>query len=309
ADDHRWIVELTDDHRREIATTARGVTERGVDPAAVSADIYPLPGMAADLAAWTGELAAGRGFLLLRGFPIDELTDTEIEIAYLGLGAHLGTPVGQNKAGDVLTHIRDERLADTTGVRLYRTNHRQDFHTDGADIIGLLCLYRAARGGQSRIASTGAIYNEILSRRPDLLEVLHQPMAWDRQGEQADGESPWFELAPLADHDGDARVFYIGWYIRDAQQHPDAPRLRDDQLEAMALIEDIANDPAFHIEMDFQPGDIQLLNNARILHSREAYDDDPDPARRRHLLRLWLAAHAFTAVEGELRAGIGTTAR
>lgn len=306
AGDASWIIELTDDHRREIVDAARRVAVAEVALAEVSAASFPLPAMATDLAAWTAELASGRGFLLLRGFPVDDLTEAEIEVAYVGVGTHLGTPVGQNKTGDVLTHIRDERLADTTGVRLYRTNRRQDFHTDGADIIGLLCLHRAARGGESRIVSTGALYNEILDRRPDLLEVLHRPMAWDRQGEQPDGASPWFELAPFADVDGEARVFYIGWYIRDAQQHPDAPRLSPDQLEAMALIEEIANDPAFHVEMDFQPGDVQLLNNARILHAREAYDDDPDPARRRHLLRLWLAAHAFTAVERALRAGIGT---
>jgi hypothetical protein len=308
ADDTSWIVELTDAQRHCLVDAARA-TAPEVDRAPLSPEAFPLPALACDLAAWTAELASGRGFMLLRGFPVDELTEREIEVAYLGLGAHLGTPVGQNKAGDVLTHIRDERLADTTGVRLYRTNQRQDFHTDGADIIGLLCLHEAVRGGESRIVSTGALYNEILDRRPDLLDVLHQPFPWDRQGEQPDGESPWFSLAPFADLDGDTRVFYIGWYIRDSQQHADAPRLSPDQLDAMALIEDIANDPALHIEMDFRPGDIQLLNNARILHSREAYDDDPDPVDRRHLLRLWLAAHTFTSVERELRAGIGTPDR
>jgi alpha-ketoglutarate-dependent taurine dioxygenase len=72
----------------------------------------------------------------------------------------------------------------------------------------------------------------------------------------------------------------------------------------MQLLQSIANDPTFHVTMDFQPGDVQLLNNAKILHAREAYEDDPHPSRRRHLLRLWLAAHEFTAVEDTLRAGI-----
>jgi hypothetical protein len=305
ADDSSWIIELTADQRRRIVTAARQAAAAGTELASLSTETFALAGMEADLADWATALASGRGFLLLRGFPVDELTEHETEVAYVGLGAHLGTPVGQNKTGDILTHIRDERLADPTGVRLYRTSQRQDFHTDGADLIGLLCLHRAERGGESRIVSTGALYNEILDRRPDLLDVLHQPFAWDRQGEEPDGESPWFSLAPFADLDGDARVFYIGWYIRDAQRHADAPRLSDAQLEAMALIEEIANDPVFHIEMDFRPGDIQLLNNARILHSREAYVDHRDPARRRHLLRLWLAAHTFASVESELRAGIG----
>jgi alpha-ketoglutarate-dependent taurine dioxygenase len=72
----------------------------------------------------------------------------------------------------------------------------------------------------------------------------------------------------------------------------------------MDLNESIANDPAFHVEMDFKPGDIQLLNNAKILHAREAYTDPDDRNERRHLLRLWLAAHTFASVEDTLRGGI-----
>jgi alpha-ketoglutarate-dependent taurine dioxygenase len=108
----------------------------------------------------------------------------------------------------------------------------------------------------------------------------------------------------LNDVDGQPRVFYIGWYIRDAQRHAQVPRLTSAQIEALDLIEDLANDPAFHIGMDFQPGDVQLLNNAKILHAREAYDDHEELGRRRHLLRLWLSAHDFASVEGPLRTGI-----
>ena len=79
-------------------------------------------------------------------------------------------------------------------------------------------------------------------------------------------------------------------------------------FRSMELLEAIANDPAVHVEMDFRPGDIQWINNGRVLHAREAYDDAEDPAERRHLLRLWLAAHDFASVEGELRAGIGPDA-
>jgi hypothetical protein len=152
--------------------------------------------------------------------------------------------------------------------------------------------------------SSGAIYNEMLARRPDLLEELYRPMCWDRQGDHGPGERPWFELAPIVDLDGTPRVFYLGWYIRDSQQHPEVPRLTESQLAAMAMLEGLANDPTFHVEMDFQPGDVQFLNNGRVLHAREAYDDDPDPAQRRHLLRLWLAAHRFASLEEGLRTGV-----
>ncbi len=305
--DDDWSVVLDDAERDEIVTAARTALARGETTTSLTVDGFPLPRLQARVSEWSARLHAGRGFLLLRRFPIDALDPREIELGYVGLGLHLGTPVGQNASGDTLTHIRDERLAEAgPNVRLYRTNQRQDFHTDGADLVGLLCLHPALRGGESRLASAAAVYNEVLRRRPDLLEVLYRPMCWDRNGEERPGELPYFQLAPFFDLDGVPRIFYIGWYIRDAQRHEGVPQLTDDQRAAMELLESIANDPAVHVEMTFEPGDIQLLNNGRILHAREAYDDADDPDERRHLLRLWLAAHRFTSVEDGLRAGINT---
>jgi hypothetical protein len=300
-----WSIELTDDQRDAIAGLARAARRDGLRADTLTRERFPLPGLDDAIAEWSAMLSDGRGFVLLRRFPIDLLSDEEIELGYFGLGLHLGQPVSQNAAAEVLTHIRDDRLGESgPEVRLYRTRKRQDFHTDGADIIGLLCLHKAKSGGESRIASSGAVYNEVLRRRPDLLEVLYRPMCWDRQGGDDAGGPRWFELAPITDLDGVPRIFYIGWYIRDAQRHPDVPRLTGEQLEAMELLESIANDPSVHVEMDFEPGDVQLLNNGRILHAREAYADDDDPAERRHLLRLWIAAHRFTSLEQQLREGI-----
>lgn len=296
ADAGEWTVVLTDQERDEIVDAVRA--------AGTSGEIV-LPAIAGRVAGWAQQLHEGRGFLLLRRFPTDRLTPEETERAYVALGGLLGTPVSQDAFGSLLGHVRDEGVTrDSPAVRLYRTRARQDFHTDGADLVGLLCLARARSGGESRIASAYAVYNEILARRPDLLDVLYEPMHWDRNDEQGDGEAPFYALAPISDVNGAPRIFYIGWYIRDAQRHADAPRLTTAQLEAMDLLEAIANDPRFHVEMDFQPGDIQLLNNAKILHSREAYEDFDEPERRRHLLRLWLSAHSFTSVEDTLRQGI-----
>ena len=305
ADRSSWTIELTDDQRFNLADAARAAHAAGKTVASVTIDDFPLPTLTDVLDAFLQDLASGRGFVLLRRFPIELLHDDEAELAYIGLGLHLGTPVSQDAAGTILGHVRDERV-ERTGpeVRLYRTRERQDFHTDGADIIGLLCLHAARAGGESKLASSYAVYNEILRRRPDLLEVLYEPVWWDRNGEESPGDDPAFSMPIFDQVNGMPRVFYIGWYIRDAQRHAMVPRLTENQRAAMDLIETVANDPAFHVEMDFQPGDVQLLNNAKILHSREAYQDDNDRAERRHLLRLWLSAHDFASVEGTLRAGV-----
>jgi len=288
-----------------IVAAARRIHAAGAAASTLPREDFVVPGLERDVASWTDSLTNGRGFVLLRDFPVDELSPDETEVAYTGLGLQLGTPVSQDAYGSLLGHVRDERIPrDSPALRLYRTNQRQDFHTDGADLVGLLCLHRAKAGGESRISSSYAVYNEMLDRRPDLVDVLYEPMYWDRNDEQSTGEPPFYALAPISDINGTPRIFYIGWYIRDAQRHPDTPRLTEAQRQAMDLVESIANSPDFYVEMDFQPGDIQLLNNASILHSREAYTDHDDPNRRRHLLRLWLAAHEFISVEDQLRQGI-----
>ena len=304
--DRRWDHTLSPAQVGELVDEARAAVARGVTPQSVSRDDLPLALMQDSLRSWRDEIADGLGFVLVHGFPVDKLDETETEVAYIGIGQHLGRRVGQNSAGDLLTHIRDDRTPQTGAIkRLYRTRDRQDFHSDGADIIGLLCLHAAKSGGESMIVSSRAVLREMENRRPDLVDELRVPLCWDRQDDHLPGQQPWFDLAPLFDIDGETRVFYVGWYIRNAQRHPDVPRLTGRQLEAMELLESIANDPGFHLEMSFRPGDIQLLNNATVLHSREAYEDHAEPERRRHLLRLWLAAHDFASVEESLRGGMG----
>jgi Taurine catabolism dioxygenase TauD, TfdA family len=305
ADRAGWTATLTESDVAEIIRAVAHATAQGKSPDTLTRDDVPLGSLGERIAEWAATLRSGRGFVLVRGFPVGALTPAETELAYVGLGVHMGTPVSQDARGTLLGHVRDLGIPRTSpAVRLYTTTARQDFHTDGADIVGLLCLQRAKSGGESRIASAAAVYNEILRTQPDLLDVLYEPMYWDRNDEQAPGEPPFYALAPVRDVNGTPRIFYIGWYIRDAQRHAEVPRLTDAQRSAMDAIERIANDPAFYVEMDFQPGDIQLLNNAVILHAREAYVDDAAPERKRHLLRLWLSAHDFSAVEDDLRRGI-----
>jgi len=300
-----WCSRFSRAEQAAIVDAANRAMELGRTPVTVETDDFDLPFLRPHVARWVEGLNEGRGFVLQRGFPVGELSPEATELAYVGLGLQLGVPVGQDADATLLGHVRDEGVERSDpSVRLYRTRARQDFHTDGSDIVGLLCLQGAESGGESRIASSLAVYNEILHRRPDLLEVLYEPMYWDRNDEQSPGEDPYFALPVFNDVAGAPRMFFIGWYIRDAQRHPQVPRLTQLQREALDLIESIANDPAFHLEMEFEPGDIQFLANAKILHCREAYEDHDDPGHRRHLLRLWLTARAFTSVDEVLRGDI-----
>ena len=283
-----WLVALAPDELAELAAAVARVRERGLSMGAVGRDDFPLPLLAPRIRAWAAELRDGRGFLLLRGLPVAAWGDDDSALAFWGLGQHLGRPGAQNPDGELLGHVVDTgEDAANPFVRRYRTAGDIAYHCDLADVVGLLCLRQARRGGASRIVSSVAVYNELLRRRPDLVDRLYEPFLLDTRDEQGDGRLPWIPVPPCRHAGGRLRTFYHSDYFRSVQRHAQAPRFTPTERELLDLYEAIADEPALYLDMEIHPGDIQLISNHTILHARTAYEDDA--AHRRHLLRLWLS--------------------
>jgi alpha-ketoglutarate-dependent taurine dioxygenase len=235
-------------------------------------------------------LTAGPGLILLRGVPVEGRSRDAVATLYTMMGRAIGQPVPQNLDGELMTDVRDTG-ADPSDpeVRLYRTRAEQDFHTDGADVIGLLCLRGAKAGGESRVVSSVRVYRRVCEARPDLAPLLFEPWFFHLPGGKARG-LPEALPRPIAAFDGrKLETFFIGWYLRNAQAFDSVPRLDRARRELIELYEATANDPSLALDMRFRPGDVQWLRNAFVLHKRAAYEDHPEPERKRHLLRLWLS--------------------
>lgn len=303
-----WIEPLSAAELDELAAASEPWMDAGADLATLAKEKFPLPALTRRLAATLDELLAGRGFTLWRGLPVAQWGRRRSAIAFYGLGTHLGNPLSQNAQGHVLGHVRDMGLSSADpNVRIYQTHERQTFHTDSADLVGLLCLQSARSGGLSALVSSTTLYNEMRARRPDLAASLFEPVATDRRGEVPEGARPYFEIPVFNWHvhdvpspasgggpgwgrtTGNLSVIYQRQYIDSAQRFPGAPRLTAQQVEALDLLDALTNDPALHFTMALQPGDMQFVHNHTLLHDRTAFVDWPEPERRRHLLRLWLA--------------------
>jgi hypothetical protein len=287
-----WLMPLAPAEIAEVEAAAKALVARQADIAAITARDFPLPTLAPKLKARVDdEVLNGRGFILLRGLPVERWTMLEAATAYFGLGAHLGSARSQNGKGHVLGHVQDLGLASNDpNVRIYQTHERQTFHTDSCDIVGLLCLKTARSGGLSALVSSTTIFNEMRRQRPDLLKLLFEPVATDRRGEVPEGQKPYFQIPTFSWHKGFLTAIYQRQYIDSAQRFPDAPRLSPAHVEALEMFDALTNDPRLHMFMEFKPGDVQLVHNHTILHDRTSFVDWPEPERRRHLLRLWLAA-------------------
>ena len=286
-----WIWHLTDEDKSEIDAAIRFFLASGAPMEAISRNNFPLRGLVKKLEAALTEILQGRGFVMVRGFPVERYDTASAAIAYLGIGVHFGTLRSSNGKGHLLGHVKDVGADISNGnTRFYQTNRRLEYHTDSADIVGLLCLQTAKSGGESFIASSVTVYNEILKRRPDLLPAAFLPYATDRRGEVPDGLKPYFEMPIYNWHAGMLSGFYLRHYIEEAQRRfADAPRLSRAQVEVMDMIDQLVNDPAIHLQMAFERGDMQFLHNHQILHSRNDFENWPEPERQRHLLRLWMA--------------------
>jgi hypothetical protein len=285
-----WLMPLAPSDVAEIEAAAAPLVARAADIAGLTAADFPLPTLGPRLRRRVqDEVLDGRGFLMLRGLPVERWSMREAATAYWGLGAHIGYAVTQNAKGHVLGHVRDLGLsADDPNVRVYQTTARQNFHTDSCDIVALLCLRPARKGGLSCIVSSAAIYNAMLVERPDLVSELTRHVAIDRRGEAAANGAGWWR-ASVFNRDPDHLItIYTRRYIESAQRFADAPRLSPAYREALDLFDKLCDDPRLRLEIAFQPGDVQLLCNHTILHDRTAYEDWPEPTRKRHLLRLWL---------------------
>ena len=285
-----WIHELTAAETDELQRALRVAAASGRELHQLERAQFPLDRLAHRLAALRQEALDGRGFFLLRGVPIERYSAWESAAAFWGIGLHLGEAVSQNGKGHVLGHVANLGLdyADPE-VRGYQTSAGLNYHTDFADLVGLLCLRTPQSGGLSSIASSTTLWNEMLRRRPDLARALLEPVYYTRWGEVGAGQEPYYGMPVFSPWGGRMIVTYVRSAIRKAQLMADVPRLTHLQEEALDLLDSLANDQRIRLTMEFRPGDIQMLCNHCILHSRTSYVDWPEPERRRHLLRLWLA--------------------
>ncbi len=255
----------------------------------VAAD-FPLPRLEPMIARWRTELKEGLGLQVVRGVPVDRWSEEEAALFFWCLGLHLGRPGGQNPNEDLLGHVRDTHASKADPmVRLYQTSANIDYHCDAADVVGLLCLKKAKTGGKSRIVSSVSVFNRLVAEQPALAARLFEPFYLDSRNETREGASGAVPIPPCRYADGKLRTFYHADYFRSAVRHADVPAFSQQEQACLDRYEEIASDPDLYLDMELEPGTIQLLSNHTNLHARTEYEDHGDPAERRHLLRLWLS--------------------
>lgn len=264
------------------------IRKQGLTLGEVEREHFEVPEIAGDIAGLFDEIQNGRGFVLIRGFPIDRYSEEELGLIYWGIGTHMGTGVSQSVMGDRLGHVMDHSHNDPN-ARAYRNKQDLSLHTDLSEIVSLLSLAAAKSGGLSQFASVVTIHNEILKTHPEYLEPLYEGFRYYRAGEEGPGEdpvTPW-NVPVLACQNGLVSARYVRSYLENGAEVIGEP-LSELQRRALDFFDETAKREDIMLEFLIEPGQAVFQNNYVVLHARSAFEDDVDAGIRRHLLRLWL---------------------
>jgi hypothetical protein len=253
-------------------------------------------------------LETGSGATMISGFPIDGFSEEQVTRVFWWLVQQLGTPVSQTATGERVFHVRDEGFgSDDPRARGPNTRKRLSFHTDRCDVIAFMCLQQALSGGENDILSSAALYNEIRRRRPDLLAELMQPYFYQRHNVDQGNEYPYCRQPIFSFCQGHFAGSYLRVLIERAHASSGLPDMSSRQREALDFLEAVAEDQALYVRIRQQPGDILLLNNWVTFHRRTEFEDSPDPARKRHILRVWLSVPNSRPIDLLFKENYGAT--
>ncbi len=288
--DKSWIWRFQPEHLEELDAALRISKETGLAEQELTKADFPLDGFAKVLDALLDELEFGRGVVLMRGLPVAKYSLEDLRRLYWGIGTHMGKTMSQNINGEHMQEVRDH------GFDYSKPEHRGSMtaarlrpHCDISDVVGLLCVRSSKSGGASTLCSSMTIYNEIFDHHPEMLPAAHHGYRFDLDGKGPTGH-PKEVTNPLPVYSwfkGQLSCRYNQKAIEEGAAKIDEP-LTKLQQDTINFIGETALRPDVQMSMDFQPGDIQWLNNYVTLHSRTEYEDYPEPDRKRLLLRLWI---------------------
>ena len=285
-EDRRWVAPIPNGLVDDIDRALPALKAANLHPKAIRPEHFPLPSAARFLEDVQAAIELGPGFVLLSGFPIDRYAEADVKLAYCGLMSHFGHIAIQNRIGEYVVDVSDKGRGLGPQARGHYGNKELPFHADGANAVSLLCLKTAPKGGRSLLVSGAAIYNAVVRERPDLLPVLERGFHHHRRDErEADDPTytPW-RTPVFAYYDDRFHIIYV----RPSIQYCEAEGVTfsAEETEALDFVDSVIARPENQVSMALEPGDLQIVNNFLVLHSRTAFEDGPDHSRR--LVRLWL---------------------
>ena len=280
--------DLTGRHRAALEEVLGRVRKAGRGLGEIGPEHCRHPALDDDLARVFDEIQEGRGIVILRGIPVTGHSEDEVGTIFWAIGTHFGRGVSQSARGDLLGLVRDETPpGEPESARGYTSRRELSLHVDLGQIVGLMCVRQARKGGASQYASGLAVHNEILAHRPDLLPVLYRGFPYHRRGEEAPHHAPItpYDIPVFSECDGRVSVFLVREIVNAAFRELKRS-FTPEEIDAIDTFRETAERLQF--ETRLEPGEASFLNNYAIMHARSEFADWDAADEKRLMLRLWL---------------------
>jgi hypothetical protein len=289
-----WTHQLTDQELLELDAATKNACERKLLPATFTRKDFALPTLGPRLAGIVDSVENGVGFAVVKGVPVHQYDEHALQVLYWGLGCYLGKPISQNSRGERLAVVSDRGNSyDDRNTRGFASSAELVPHVDTSDMTALLCVQTAKQGGESRVVSASWVYNTILSEHPEYLDPLFGGFHNDLRG-----EGPTTSIDELTNQPIPVFSYYANrlscsfnsrmidnGFVKSGVEPTPLARAALDFMREVTLRETTG------IRFFMQPGDIQLVSNHSVFHSRTQFKDYAELDKRRCLYRLWLNLH------------------
>lgn len=290
--DPSWVHVLTKDEVTEVESALQSVMNKGLNFEQVQSKNFELPILGKRLIEIQSKIDNYRGIFLIRGFPVQKYSIKDLEKMYFGVASYIGKMIVQDTKGTLIDYVADRGLNyESIAVRGYTTNAELTPHCDSGDVLGLLCVRTAKSGGMNTLTSSMSIYNEILKNHPEYLDVLYNGYHFNIRGNGPPGEfvDVTKHRVPLYSYyKGKLSCRYNQKAILTAEELPGVPKLSQLEKDAVDYMAEVAMNPELRFDITLKSGEMLLLNNHAVFHTRESFIDDEDPEKKRLLLRIWI---------------------
>ena len=289
--DKRFEHSLSAAEVNELVTATEAALAQHLEAGKFGRDAFVLPTLGPRMERIVDTVENGCGFALIHGVPVQDYNDDALKVLYWGLGAYMGNVISQNSKGQLLAEVSDRGNAyGDRNTRGFSTNAELFPHVDTSDMTALLCVRTAKHGGHSRVVSSTAAYNVILEEHPEYLPVLFRGFKNDLRGEGPTGridELTHVEVPVFSHFAGRTSCSFNYRMIENAAEKQGVP-LTDHERAALDFLRDVTLRDDMGVRFSMREGDIQMVSNHSVFHSRTGFEDHEDPALRRCLYRLWV---------------------
>jgi hypothetical protein len=239
------------------------------------------------------KILRGVGFLIIDGKSFLDFSKNEILKIYEMVCGMQGTLYVQNINSEKIVIIRDEGKSMMSGGRYHQTKEGGSYHTDSPhwmnvpDLVGMLCIREAKKGGTSKFVSAYTIHNQLLKEKNGVLKTLYEKFYFDKRGEFQTDESKTIFEPVFVFENGKLHCRYLRNYIISGHELENVP-LSPLQKDSIDLLEQITQVPENILSYDLKTNDMIFFDNHRMLHGRTEFEDYEEEDKKRRLLRTWI---------------------